>query len=133
MVERDTQTNQKGKPAPSTVHTPISTSRGYVSPKFSNSLKTSTRTVTPTNLVSYGPSAADAGEVLVAPDWSWQRWLENLWKRLTADPAVAFALTVFITHRLLLFALGAFFAPFVPQVPPLGASLLRDEIGRAHV
>lgn len=127
MVERDTQANQKGKPATSSIRpaNKYTTSKGYASPKISNSLKTN-RPVQPGSFVSYGQSAADAGEVIVAPDWSWQNWLETLWKRLTADPAVAFALTVFFTHRLLLFALGAFFAPFVPQVPPLGASLLRD-------
>ncbi len=127
MVERDRRTHQKIKTSPSSTpiaHSPI-ISKGYPSSKYPNSL-TSNRPGPPGNFVTYRQSAADAGEVMVTPDWSWRSWFSNLRARLTADPAVAFALTVFFTHRLLLFALGAFFAPFVPQVPPLGASLLRD-------
>ncbi len=75
--------------------------------------------------LSYG-GAADAGDVLTLPDWSWQAWASALWYRMMSDPAIAFALSIFMTHRLLLFALGACLAPLAPIEPPLGLSLLRD-------
>ncbi len=77
-------------------------------------------------MVSYGNGAADAGELVVAPEWGWRAWAGALRTRLMSDPAIVFALTIFTTHRLLLFALGAFFAPIAPLDPPLGAGLLRD-------
>jgi hypothetical protein len=130
MAERDGRAKPKNKIRPSSNYpaSSSSTSKSYVTSKYPKPLtpRPSNRTIQPGNLVSYSPGAADAGDVIVAPDWSWHTWIGSLWARLTADPAIAFALTVFLTHRLLLFALGAFFAPFVPQVPPLGASLLRD-------
>ena len=70
--------------------------------------------------------AGDAGEIISLPTWSWQAWLVSLWRRLTSDPAVAYALGIFMTHRLLLFALGACLAPLAPVDPPLGSGLLRD-------
>ncbi len=75
--------------------------------------------------VSWG-SAADAGETSLPVEWSWQAWASSLWARLMDDPAIAFALKVFMTHRLLLFGLGAFFVPIAPMEPPLGLVLLRD-------
>ncbi|HEX2911265.1 MAG TPA: mannosyltransferase family protein [Chloroflexia bacterium] len=81
---------------------------------------------TVTNLNYSGASAADAGDIVATPAWGWQAWASTLWARLMADPAIAFALTVFMTHRLLLFAIGAFLAPIAPIDPPLGISLLRD-------
>lgn len=80
----------------------------------------------PPRVVSYGGGAADAGDLVVAPVWGWRAWAAALWARLMADPGIVFALTIFTTHRLLLFALGAFFAPIAPIEPPLGAGLLRD-------
>lgn len=52
--------------------------------------------------------------------------LSRLWQRLMDDPAFAYAWTIFLTHRLLLFALGAALVLIAPVEPPLGVSLLRD-------
>lgn len=71
-------------------------------------------------------AAADGGDMLTTPVWGWQSWAISLRDKLMADPAIAFALTIFMVHRLLLFGLGAFFAPIAPMNPPLGDSLLRD-------
>jgi hypothetical protein len=43
-----------------------------------------------------------------------------------ADTAFAYAWNIFLTHRLLLFAIGATLVIAAPVEPPLGASLLRD-------
>jgi len=60
-------------------------------------------------------------------EWQgWQEWFNQIYRRLMSDPAISYALTVFMTHRLLLSALGALFALIVPLEPPLGSSLLRD-------
>jgi len=52
--------------------------------------------------------------------------LGGWWERAISDPAIVFAFNLFWTHRLLLFALGAFLAILVPINPPLGDDLLRD-------
>lgn len=82
---------------------------------------------------SYRPTkqmAVTAGPVMEtgrAGEWQgWSEWAARLYRRLMADPAISYAVTIYLTHRLLLFALGALFALIVPVEPPLGASLLRD-------
>jgi 4-amino-4-deoxy-L-arabinose transferase-like glycosyltransferase len=69
-------------------------------------------------------SAADAGE-LVAWGAGWRSLFEAIRQRITDDAALLFAINVFITHRLLLSALGAVLAPVAPMQPLLGSSLLR--------
>ncbi len=60
-------------------------------------------------------------------EWEgWQGWFSRLCSRLINDPAIAYAVSIFLTHRLLLSALGAVLAFFAPIEPPLGSALLRD-------
>lgn len=55
----------------------------------------------------------------------WLDWLLALRTRWLSDPAVLFALNIFLMHRLLLSALGTVLAPIAPMEPALGNSLLR--------
>jgi hypothetical protein len=56
----------------------------------------------------------------------WQDWFNRLYQRLMSDTAISYAMTVFLTHRLLLFAVGALFAIILPLEPSLGSSLLQN-------
>ncbi len=127
MLDRDTQLSGKepaGTSGTSNTSTPRS-SKPSQTASFNPSLS-AVRSAPSTRLVSYGGGSADAGEVIVAPDWGWRAWASAAWAKLMADPAIVFALTIFTAHRLLLFALGTVFAPLAPIDPPLGAGLLRD-------
>ena len=114
MVERPPQTHGGAG-------SPTDPESGKSKPYYNNSTLSTSRP----NGFSYS-SAADAGDTLALSTWSWQAWLSQLWQRLMADPAIAYSLGIFMTHRLLLFALGASFAAIAPVEPPLGLSLLRD-------
>ncbi|NWJ47775.1 MAG: glycosyltransferase family 39 protein [Chloroflexi bacterium] len=60
--------------------------------------------------------------VMEQPQGLIARW----WHRLMADPVFAYCWHIYLTHRLLLFALGAALVILAPVEPPMGASLLRD-------
>jgi len=74
--------------------------------------------------LAVGPATVPSVEQSEWPGWS--VWFNQLYRQLIAEPAVGYALSIFLTHRLLLSALGTLFALFVPVEPPLGTSLLRD-------
>ncbi len=86
------------------------------------------QTTSTTNYPATSQIALSSSGATVEPtEWQgWQDWFTRLYQRLMSDPAVNYATRVFLTHRLLLFAVGALFALFVPVEPPLGSSLLRD-------
>ena len=72
----------------------------------------------------FGPTTASG--VATATNPLSETGLAGWWQRVTTDQAVLYAFNLFLTHRLLLFALGAFFALLAPLEPPLGDELLRD-------
>lgn len=75
---------------------------------------------------SYNTSSYVSGNAVVLRPNAGQSGLAGLWEKLIADPAINYAINLFLTHRLLLFALGAAFAIFLPIEPMLGDDLLRD-------
>jgi Gpi18-like mannosyltransferase len=99
---------------------PISATHSPASPA-SNYRSNNQVTLTSSSMLEHSRS----GEWHSQPT-GWQEWFAQLYGRLMSDPAISYAMTIFMTHRLLLFALGALFALVAPVEPPLGSSLLRD-------
>ncbi len=126
MLDRDSQTTRREEAGRVSGFKSNKTGTAYT-PRPLSPPRSSVRPGQTGGSLTYTPSPADAGDFVAStPAWTWQTWASRVWGRLMADPAIAFALTIFMTHRLLLFALGALLAPIAPIEPPLGYSLLRD-------